>query len=67
MGDLRQFTERHVVEAVNELKEAVNKFSEDSSGWSRRLAWLTLAIAFLTVLMLIAIGFQIIIMDGFIW
>jgi len=55
MGDLPQFTERHVVEAVNELKTAVNKFSEDSSRWSKRLAWLA-------AVMLVAVGVQIIIM-----
>ena len=64
MGDVPIYTERDVVEAVNELKTAVNKFSEDSSRWNRRLSWLTVTIAFLTVLMLVAIGLQIIIMDG---
>ncbi len=55
MGDLPQFTERHVVEAVNGLKTAVNKFSRDSSRWSKRLAWLA-------GVMLFAVAVQIIIM-----
>ncbi len=53
MGDATVFSERDVVAAVNELKNAVNKFSEDSAKQGRRLFWLTVTIACLTIVIAI--------------
>ena len=62
MADKTIFTEGDVVKAVDELKKAVNKFSEDSDRQSRRLFRLTMTIAFLTVVMVFVIFVQIMIM-----
>ena len=61
MGEARQWSERDVVEAVTELIAAVKNFSADSRKWSRRLFWLTVTIAFLTFVMVVAIAVQILI------
>ncbi len=48
--------------STRELIEAVKKFSEDSGRQSRRLLWLTVTIACLTAVMVVAVGVQIMIM-----